>query len=51
MFSVFAALFGYVVGIKHADSQHSAITGAEYRRRFFVGPIIEVIEQGVSDAQ
>lgn len=49
MFAVFAALFGYTVGIKHADLQHSAITGADYRRRFFIGPIIEVIEQGVSD--
>lgn len=51
MFAVVAALFGYAVGIKHADFQHSAITGAQYNRRFFVGPIIEVIEQGVTDDQ
>lgn len=51
MFAALAALFGYAVGVKHADFQHSAITGAQYHRRLFVGPIIEVVEQGVSDAQ
>lgn len=49
MFALFTALFGYAVGIKHADAQHSAITGEQYSRRFFVGPIIEIIEQGESN--
>lgn len=51
MFAAIAALFGYVVGVKHADSQHSAITGAQYHRRFFAGPIIEVVEQGAANDQ
>lgn len=50
MFALFTALVGYAVGIKHADAQHSAITGAQYNRRFLIGPIIEVIEQGDEDA-
>lgn len=50
MFALFTALFGYAVGIKHADSQHSAITGSQYNRRFFIGPIIEVVEQGIDNA-
>lgn len=51
MLALFAAVFGYTVGIKHADSQHSAITGAQYNRRFFIGPIIEVIEQGDTNVE
>lgn len=51
MFALFAAVFGYAVGIKHADAQHSAITGEQYARRFFIGPIIEVVEQGADNDQ
>lgn len=50
MFALFTALVGYAVGIKHADAQHSAITGEQYRRRIFIGPIIEVVEQGTDNA-
>lgn len=51
MFAALAAVFGYAVGIKHADRQHAEITGAQYRRQFLIGPIIEVIEQGDQNAQ
>lgn len=50
MFALFTVLVGYAVGIKHADAQHSAITGEQYSRRFLIGPIIEIVEQGTDDA-
>lgn len=49
MIALFTAFVGYVIGIKHADAQHSAITGEQYARRLFIGPIIEIAEQGAND--
>lgn len=51
MLALFTALLGYAVGIKHADAQHSAITGERYNRRLLIGPIIEVIEQGTENVK